>query len=129
LDNLQNQQTANVKVISAEDFLSDINASYMARAECPKPDMLRITREAAAEILARGDADVHRLFPNSTQQMSPMDAVKSKGLWYSSNREFAIKREDAAGLNEWAERKVGDIVRQAERAERIKTKNKAGEEL
>jgi len=127
LDNLQNQRAVNVKVISAEDFLSDVNASYMARAECPKPDMLRITREAATEILARGDADVHRLFPNSIQQMSPMDAVKSKGLWYSSNREFAIKRDDAAGLNEWAERKTSEIVRKMERGERGKSKNKAEE--
>jgi|GEM_PF-1590305 len=122
------QRTSNVKAISTEDFLADINSSYMGRAENPQPDMLRITREAAAEMLARGDADVYRLFPNGSEKMSPMDAVKSKGLWYSSYREFAIKREDATGLYKWAERKTSDIMRQAERGEHTKVKHK-NEEL
>ncbi|MCL2853894.1 MAG: hypothetical protein FWE20_12885, partial [Defluviitaleaceae bacterium] len=122
VEDIHKQRTANVKAISADELLAYINNSYMARAECPKPDMLRVTREAATELLARGDADVYRLSHGGAQRLSPMDAVKTKGLWFPSNREFAIRREDATGLDKWAERKTGDIMRQAERGEQKRSK-------
>jgi len=127
VDDLRSQCTANVKAISAEDLLANMNSAYMKRAECPRHDMLRVTREAATEILARGDADVYRLSPDGAQKLSPMDAVKTRGLWFPNNREFAIKSEDAAGLDKWAERKAGDIMRQAERGERSALKHRAEE--
>ena len=122
VEDVHKQRTTNVKTISTDELLADINSSYMARAECPKPDMLRVTREAATELLARGDADVYRLSYGGAQRLSPMDAIKTKGLWFPSNREFAIGREDAAGLDKWAERKTGDIMRQAERGEQKRSK-------
>lgn len=118
---------ANNKVVSAEDFLADINSSYMNRAENPQPGMLRITREAAAEALARGDADVYRLFPGSYEQMWAIDAIKNKGLWYTNNREFAIKREGIGGLDKWAERKAGDFMRLSDRGERTRSNHKTEE--
>ena len=121
LDNLQNQRTANVKEVSADGLLADLNISYMERAKNPQPNMLRIPREVAAEVLPRGDADVYRLFPDGAQQMSPIDAVKSKGLWFSDYREFAIKRVDIEKLDKWVERKTSDIVRQAERGQRSRS--------
>jgi hypothetical protein len=103
------------------DFLSDLNRGYMRDATNPQPDMLRVTRVAASQMLARGDADVFRLLPIGSEKLSPIDAVRCGGLWYSENREFAIRREDLPGLNKWARRAAGEILRQTERGEHKKS--------
>jgi hypothetical protein len=114
------------KPVDEADFLAEMNAAYMKQSENPQPDMLRVSQETAKEMLARGDAEVYRLLPSGAEKLSPMDAVKSGGLWYMNNREFAIRREDIAGLDKWAERTAETAMRRMERGEHKKSQ---GEEL
>ena len=95
----------------------------MAAAENPKPDMIRVTNEAAKELLARGDADVYRLTSVGVQKLAPVEAARV--MRYP---ELAIKREDAPGLDKWAKRTADNLIQQNERGEKDKSKNK-GEEL
>ena len=120
---------ANETVSMADSFdahLPALNAAYMAAAENPQPGMIRINNEAAKEMLARGDADIYRMMPGGAEKLAPIEATRPAS--FESNRDLAIKREDIAGLDKWAERAVKNIQRQAERAERRQDKNK-GEEL
>ena len=116
----------NKRPVAAGEFLSQLNAPYMAQAGNPQPGMIRVTMEAAKEILAQSAADVYRLLPSGAEELSPIDAVKLPV--YQSCREYAVKPDGLAGIEKWAKRAAGDILRQNERGERDKSKNK-GEEL
>lgn len=116
LDDLRSSDEAACRPVSASEFLTGVNVAYMEQAQCPQPDMLRVSQQAAKEMLARGNCEVHRLLPEGTEKLSPTDAVKS-GLWYSKHREFAIRREDGAGMVKWAERSAGEIVGRAKARE------------
>ena len=91
----------------------------MAAAENPQPDMIRISNEAAKEILARG-SDVYKLTPDGAQKLAAIEAMRP--LCFAEHRDLAIKSADTAALDKWAERKVADIARQAEREQRNKAK-------
>jgi hypothetical protein len=106
---------------AAGEFLTWLNEAYMQRADNPKPDMLRIAPDAAKEILAQSAADVYRLMPGGAEKLPPIEAVRIP--LYQSNREFAVKLHDLAGIEKWAQRASGDILRQAERGEQNKAKN------
>ena len=122
LDELRGDNEAACRPVSASEFLAGVNAVYMEQAQCPQADMLRVSQPAAKEMLARGDCEVYRLLPEGPEKLAPTDAVKS-GLWYSEHREFAIRREDAAGLEKWAERSAGEIIGRAKgREEQDKTR-------
>lgn len=112
LDDLRSIDEDACRPVSASEFLTGMNAAYMEQAQCPQSDMLRVSQQAAKEMLARGDCEVFRLLPEGVEKLSPTDAVKS-GLWYSEHREFAIRREDTVGLEKWAERSAGDIAGRA----------------
>ena len=114
---------------SFEAHLPRINNPYEAlTAEHPYSDMILIANEPAREILARGDADVYQLADDGG--VTKLDTIAAlRPACFADYRDLAIKHKDAEGLGKWAERKVGDIIRQAERAERSKAKNKTGEEL
>jgi hypothetical protein len=111
----------NRQPVAVSDFLSQLSSPYMAQAKPPQPNMLRVAPEAAKEILAQGTAPVFRLMPDYVRQLSPIDAIKVP--IYQSFREFAVCRDDCAGIEKWAQRAVGDILRQNERGERAKTKS------
>jgi len=111
--------------VSEAELLIEINSAYMAAAENPQPDMIRITNEAAKEVLARGDADVYRLTPSGAEKLAPIDAARS--LCFAEHRDLAIKREDVAGLDKWAKRTADKMLRQNERSERDKSKNRTEE--
>lgn len=114
-------EAAVCRIVSPQEFLTAVNAVYMDHARCPQPDMLRVSQTAAQEMLARGDGDVYRLLPEGPEKLSPTDAVKI-GLWFSEHREFAIRREDAAGLQKWAERSASAAMsRPQERGEQKKS--------
>ncbi|MDR2515415.1 MAG: hypothetical protein LBD02_09485 [Christensenellaceae bacterium] len=114
-------EAAACRTVPAQEFLTAVNAVYMDHARCPQPDMLRISQTAAQEMLARGDGDVYRLLPEGPEKLLPTDAVKS-GLWFSEHREFAIRRENAAGLEKWAERSASAAMnRPQERGEQKKS--------
>jgi len=88
--------------------------------------MIRIANDPAREILARGDADVYRLAEDgSATKLNTIEALRP--MCFADLRDLAIKQKGAAGLEKWAAHKVKTIVRQAERAERSKSKNKAEE--
>jgi hypothetical protein len=106
---------------SFDAFLPALNAAYMAKAENPQPGMIRISSEAAAEILARGDADVYRLIPGGTNKLSPIEAARV--MRHAESTELAIKPDGAAGLDKWAKRAADNLMRQMERGERDKAKN------
>ena len=114
------------QAVAVGEFLSQISAPYMAQANNPQPDMLRTAPEAAKEILAQNAADVFRLMQNGMEKLSPIDAIKVPV--YQFCREFAVKQDDWAGIEKWAQRAAGDMLRQIDRGEQSKTKSK-GEEL
>lgn len=120
LDDLRGRAESNCRKVTPSDFLTGVNAAYMAQAQCPQPEMLRVSQTAAKEMLARGDCEVYRLLPEGTEKLSPTDAVKS-GLWFSENREFAIRHEVGGGFQKWAERCAADVInRPQERDEQKK---------
>jgi len=103
--------------IAPKEFLAKINAEYMAAAENSRTDLVRLSPDAAREILARGDAEVLRLVPNGTEPLTAIDAVKN-GLNVAAHREFAIRRADLPGLEKWASRSAETILRAVARGER-----------
>lgn len=107
------------------EFLLDLNRSYMAKAEHPQSDKIRITQEAAKEMLARGDAKVYRLKADGAECLSRLTVVHN-GLNFEKERAFAINPSDMAGFDAWAKRTASDMVRQTqERGEQ--KKNRANE--
>jgi hypothetical protein len=57
---------------------------------------------------------VFRLLPEGAKQLSPLDAMQSRGgLWYQQHREFAIRKEDLSGLDRWANRVIEAAVKPA----------------
>ncbi|MCL2344113.1 MAG: hypothetical protein FWC62_09530 [Firmicutes bacterium] len=106
--------------ISEDVFLINLNFAYMDQAQNQQIDMLRISREAAKEMLARGDGEVFRLLPEGPVKLSAMDAVKNGGLRYPDHREFAIKCEELTGLDKWAERGAAEALRAVQRDTRKK---------
>lgn len=91
--------------------MSDLNRSYMEKAKNPRPGMLRVTLPAAKDMLAHGDAAVHRLFPDGPKALSPLDAMPSRGgLWYQEHREFAVKKDAFAGIGKWADRTADAMI-------------------
>jgi hypothetical protein len=115
----------NRRPVAAGEFLSQINEPFMAQAAHPRPDMFRIAPEAAKEILAQSAADVFRLMPTGAEKLSPIDAIKVTA--YQEYREFAVRRSDWAGIEKWARRGAGNILRQNGRSERDKPKMKSPE--
>ena len=102
-------------------------ARYMERAENPQQDMLHISLVAARDMLTNSDAAVFRLLPEGAKQLSPLDAMQSRGgLWYQQHREFAIRKEDAPGLDRWANRVIEAAVKPT--PERDTEKSNAREE-
>lgn len=127
LNHMREKHEHTGRVVEPEVLLSDLNRAYMKKAENPQPDMLRITHRAAKELLARGDCAVYRLLPEGAAALSPIEAIRN-GLDYGHYREFAIKREDLAGLNRWVERNVVDSVkRTVSRSTPEKSKNNGPE--
>ena len=112
----------NRQPVAAGEFLSEINRQFMLRADNPQPDMLRVAPEAAKEILAQGAADVFRLMPDDMEKLSPIDAIKVPAYQYC--REFAVRRSDCAGIEKWAQRASGEMLRQNERGQQDKSKHK-----
>jgi hypothetical protein len=112
----------NRRPVTAGEFLPPINEPFMAQAVHPRPGMLRVAPEAAKEILAQSAADVFRLMPTGAEKLSPIDAIKVTA--YQEYREFAVRCSDWAGIEKWARRAAGDILRQNGRGERDKPKMK-----
>jgi hypothetical protein len=119
IDTLRWAVQENRQPVTPTELAAQMSAAYMSRAAHPQPDMLRVAQAAAQEILAKNAAPVFRLTGNGPEQLSPIDAVKT-GLWYSTDREFAVKREDLPGAEKWASRAAEGILRQAERGEKEK---------
>jgi hypothetical protein len=111
------------EAVGTDAFLQKANAAFMAAAQNPQSDMIRVANETAKEILARGDADVYRLTPEGAVKLSPIEATRA--MCFAEHSELAVKREDFAGLDNWARRAANKLHR---RSERDKTKHK-GEEL
>jgi len=108
--------------VETDVFMKEVNAAYMEKAGNPQSEMLRIPNEVAKELLARGDADVYALMENSEKRLEPFEALRP--LCFAEHKELAIKSEALPGLDKWAERKVNDLNR---KAEKDKTKEKAEE--
>ncbi len=101
-------------------FLSDLNRSFMAKAEYPQDDKIRITQETAKDMLARGDVKVYRLRADGAECLSRLSVVHN-GLNFEKERAFAINLSDVAGFDAWAKRVGSEIKRQAqERCEQTK---------
>jgi len=107
---------------SSGAFLHRINESYMNEAHHKKPGFIRVSPDAARELLAQSATDVHRLKSGGIEKMLPIEAVKI-GLRQVSDREFAVKLCDLEGLEKWAQRSAKDMVRQTEREEQKKLRD------
>jgi hypothetical protein len=130
LEDVRETHAASGRVVGSDELLTKLNADYMASAECSRPDMLRVTLPAAKEMLTHGDAQVYRLLPEGPKELSPLDAMQSRGgLWYQQHREFAIKRGDIGSLDKWAGREAKAIAvqRQPERETPEKPKSRGPE--
>jgi hypothetical protein len=112
--------------VEMDVFIPEVNAAYMNAARHPQPDMIRVGNEAAKEILARGKYSVFNLTPEGAVKLAVIEAMRP--MCFAEHRDLAIKREEIAGLDKWAERAVKSIQRQHGREERNKINNK-GEEL
>ena len=111
--------------VDANTLLAGLNKSYMSKAEHPQPDMLRVTLPVAKEMLTHGDAEVYRLMNDGPKELSPLDAMKSRGaLQYQLYREFAVYRNGLDGLDKWAAREAkalaAERVREPEAPEKPK---------
>jgi hypothetical protein len=114
------------EAVGMDVFLPSVNAAYMAATKHPDPDMIRIGKDAAIEMLARGDADVYRLYPDWASKLTAIEGTRLSRQ--TGSFALAIKQDDISGLDKWAGRKVIDLMRSQERGERDKNKHK-GEEL
>jgi hypothetical protein len=111
LEDTREEHAATGKAVPEADLLANLNQDYMSRAENPQPDMIRVTLPAAREMLARGDAQVYRLMDDGPKEMSPLEAMPSRGgLQYTLHREFAIYGSDMAGLEKWAGREADALT-------------------
>lgn len=127
LEDVREKHEQSGKAIAPEELLVMMNAAYMESSKNPQPTMLRIPLVAARDMLANSDAAVFRLLPEGAKQLSPLDAMQSRGgLWYQQHREFAIRKEDAPGLDRWANRVIEAAVKPA--PERDTEKSNAREE-
>ena len=101
---------------TSEEYISRINEVYMAKAKHPQNNMLRLSPVAAKEILARGMAHVFSLQSNHPARLLPVDAAK-KEIWHSvPNRAFAVKENQGAAIDAWAERTAKEAIRDMERS-------------
>ena len=111
LENIAEKHAEQGASVEANTLLESLNEPYMKSADNPQPDMIRISREVAKDILTHGDAAVFRLLPKGAEQLSPLDAMASRGgLWYESYREFAVKKEDIGKLDKFADRRIDACV-------------------
>ncbi len=108
------------------EFISDLTRSYMAKAEYPQSDKIRISQDAAKEMLVRGDAKVYRLRAGGAECLSRLTVVHN-GLNFEKERAFAINPSDMAGFGAWAKRARLDMTRQAQ--ERGEQKKSRGNEI
>jgi hypothetical protein len=107
------------ETVGMDVFLPEASAAHMAAAKALQPEMIRISKEVAVEMLARGEADIYRLNPVGAEKLATIEATRLARN--TGNCEVAIKREDIAVLDKWAERAAQNIMRQSERSERDKS--------
>jgi fructose-1,6-bisphosphatase/inositol monophosphatase family enzyme len=65
-------------LVSANDFLTKINTRFMAQTENPQFDMLRVSQEAAREILAQNVADVYKLTSVGAAKLRICSIIRGK---------------------------------------------------
>ena len=107
------QAEAAARIVSSYDLLESLNAAYMERADNPNPGMLRITQQAAKDLILGSHSPVYRLMPCAPAELGPKDVIMSGGgLNYLSYREFAVKKTDATRLDKWASAVAGRILPQ-----------------
>lgn len=112
LDDVSDSHAQSRENVSPDKVLSDLNTIYMAKAECKPPDMLRVPLAAAKDMLSHSDTSVYRLLPEGAKELSPLDAMQSRGgLWFQEHCEFAVKKADAVGLGKWASRAADAAVK------------------
>jgi hypothetical protein len=105
------------KTVSADEFLVGLNIAYKERSRCEADGFLRVSGDAAKEILARGDAEVFRLKPEGAEKLEQIDAVRNI-LWLSGHLEFAIRQKDLPKLEGWARRSAEAVFDRAATRER-----------
>ncbi len=107
--------------VMVSELILMVNRNYMEQAEYPQQEKIRVCREAAKEMLARGDANVYRLDGKGATFQNRIGAVRI-GINSVHKDVFAINPADMAGFAQWAKRTASDMARNArERGERTKT--------
>ena len=114
--------------IDSDTMFDYFNSEYMAGAKYSQPGMLRIPQETAKNILLNGDAPVFRLMPRSVELMSNITAAKN-GLNFQNFREFAVKKDDRAGIDKLCSREIAEIVNKPQELDSQKKRDKTNQEL
>jgi hypothetical protein len=94
----------------------------MAEANYSQPGMLRIPRETAVNMVLREDAPVYRLMPRAPEQLSIITAAKN-GLNFQNFREFAVKKDDKAGIDKACKREIDKLAGQPAEKDTHRNKN------
>lgn len=118
---LVRNSAGNCKMSSIGDLLSCINEGFMAQAENPQPDMLRLDNTDAREILLRGDAHVYKLTSEGPERLTLNEALNP--MCFNQNRDVAIKVKDACHLDKWAQGVAINISKSIARVENNKQKD------
>jgi hypothetical protein len=114
------------KTVRADDLLDVLNTAYRDRSRCAADGFLRVSGNAAREMLARGDADVFHLLPEGATKLGQIDAVRGT-LWLVGHQEFAIRQKDMSKLDGWARRSAKAVLDRTARRDRQEKSH--GEEL
>ncbi|GHV39872.1 hypothetical protein FACS189490_04160 [Clostridia bacterium] len=123
---LSNSNARKAAAVDETALLGELSAAFM-QTEYPQPDMLRIANEPARDILARGDADIYALTESGALKLPPIEAAKTGR--FAEREDLAIKREDGLGLDKYAHRTATKLLREVERGDRAKSKDKGDEPL
>jgi hypothetical protein len=121
LETVRDAHIKNGDAASQDAFLGRLNSRYMKQSGCSQPDMLRIPRDVAKELLA-GGAAVFQLTAGGFARLSPIESIRGKVLDRAESVTVIPKNEMPA-LDRWAERKAGDFLRWQDRTGHEKSYN------
>jgi hypothetical protein len=123
-----NQRLKEAEAITPDTLLDYLNAEYMAEANYSQPGMIRIPLETAKTMLLNEDASVFRLTPRSAEKLS-MIAAATNALYTQNFREFAVKKEDRAGIDSMCRRETDKLAGKPPELDNHKKRDKPEQDL
>ena len=122
------QRLHEAEPITPETLFGYFNAEYMAEANYSQPGMIRVPLETAKVMLLNEDAPVFRLTPRSAEKLS-MIAAATNALYTQNFREFAVKKEDNAGIDKMCRRETDKMAGKPPELDNQKKRDKPEQDL